>query len=229
MHVGSDVAHYVLKNISLDVIFDIISKTPLQGLWPLVLPCATLKAGWFWKLKVMECLPWLFKDGTQDVQYRHGHQRCRKALNMFQTIIRSSKKMLVTQCLPTWGGQDTHALPWLQNHASACTMVGQWSPNNKCVLLQTVSLNLGDDCLHFYLPDASFGVPIECVLNDIYGGHCASIRRALKSVSHWTTVQWFCPLLPPYERTAVPLRQFCWFKGGTMVARAVVQRQNLWF
>ena len=60
----------------------------------------------------------------------HGWQGRRKVLNVFRTGCSKVAQIRLAR-----------ALPWLQN---GCKMVGQWSPCNKCVLLQSWSFNLGD-------------------------------------------------------------------------------------
>ena len=122
-----------------------------QSVRPLYLPCATIKltrspldAQW----RQHGCL------GRSKVVHRtfnNRHDR-HQVLNVFKTVAEGSPRRLVAQRSLRWGRGDAAASPWLQN---GCTMVGQWSPRNICVLLQSSAPQIGR---RFCLPCASSSV-----------------------------------------------------------------------
>ena len=197
-----------------------------QCLWPLCLTRATIKLVRLPLEAQREqhgCLGHS-KVGHWTFNNCHEFPGCHQIFNMFKTVTEGLQRRLVTQRSLKWGGKDTESLPHLQN---GCTTVGQWSPCNKCIQLQSSVPQLG---WRFCLPRAS-SVPSLCLqwckLNDDCDDHCASIWRVWQPLSnHGDGSAFFLPLL--YYLLCLPscLEIDGSFKRGIKVAGAVTQKQD---
>ena len=108
---------------------------PLYTGWrSLCLPCATIKfarSSLEAQRRQNGCLG-RSKVVHRRFRHHHGRHGRREFLNMFKTVAQRSPRRLVAQRWLKGGRREAQALPWLQNGG---TMVAQWSPGNRCVLL----------------------------------------------------------------------------------------------
>ena len=123
---------------------------------------------------------------------RHGRHQ---VLNVFKTVAEWSLRRLVAQRSLKWGKGDAVASPWLQN---GCTMVGQWSPRNICVILQRSVPQYGR---RFCLPCASSVPPIACFERWLRRPPCL-LSATMATLEH--PCRWFCLLSASFMRLVVP-------------------------
>ena len=78
--------------------------------------------------------------GSKEAEWRFRHRHGRhKFLNMFKTVAQRSPRRLVARRWLKGGRREAQALPWLQNGG---TVVDQWSPGNRCFLLQILAARM---------------------------------------------------------------------------------------
>ena len=175
-----------------------MANTPFtQSLRPLCLPRATIKLtrspldaqrrqhGCLGRSKVVH----------RTFNNRHGRHGRHQVLNMFKTVAEGSPRRLVVQRSLKWGRGDTAASPWLQN---GCTMVGQWSPHNIWVLLQSSVPQCGQ---RFCLSCASSVPPIACFERWRWRPLCLH-SATMATLEH--PCRWFCLRSASFMRLAVP-------------------------
>ena len=94
-------------------------------------------------------------------RHRQGRHGRRKFVNMFKTVAQRSPRRLVARRWLKGGRREAHSLPWWQNGG---TVVDQWSPGNRCVLLQifpSIWEYIGKGKLN-RLPSSRQGSPKQC-------------------------------------------------------------------
>ena len=125
-----------------------------------------------------------------------------------------------------WGRRGAHTLPSLQN---GCIMLGRWSPHHLYVLLQTLSLDLGDASAPL-VPPLSIFWPTKHVHKMTIVATTVPLSSTMATLQQ--PHQWFCSHSAPFEWPIVRLQSAYGLKSqlvstGSQGSIAQLHRQDL--